>query len=291
MIGTCPITSRECELQESHIYPKFMWEFLKKTGGDKFRSIECPTKIIQNGEKIPLLSKEAEEMFCKHEKWFAERIFIPFCTKKTSISQISYQKELYFFTISLLWRRLYTTIDYIIDPHIKDICQEALEEWRKYLSEGKIPCRFSEIYIMPITPDCFNLPPIYEIDSYILRDFDTELFIHDNSNVAYFCKTPRFFFWATIKRDNTNLNYGIKINPNRGKINLKKYKVGDGYVKGYILSRIKKVSQIYNQTSQKLSDVQINKIIERTVNRTSFRNSELETLLSLKANQQIFNDI
>ena len=82
MIGTCPITSRECELQESHIYPKFMWEFLKKTGGDKFRSIECPTKIIQNGEKIPLLSKEAEEMFCKHEKWFAERIFIPFCTKK-----------------------------------------------------------------------------------------------------------------------------------------------------------------------------------------------------------------
>ena len=93
---------------------------------------------------------------------------------------------------------------------------------------------------MPITPDCFNLPPIYEIDSYILRDFDTELFIHDNSNVAYFCKTPRFFFWATIKRDHTNLNYGIKINPNRGKINLKKYKVGDGYVKGYILSRIKK---------------------------------------------------
>lgn len=166
-----------------------------------------------------------------------------------------------------------------------------LEEWRKYLSEGEIPYRFSEIYIMPITPDCFNLPPIYEIDSYILRDFDTELFIHDDSNVAYFCKAPRFFFWATIKRNHANLNYGIKINLNRGKINLKKYKVGDGCVKGYILSRIKKVSQVYNQTSHKLSEVQINKIVERTISRASFRNSELEALLSLKANRQTNNFI
>jgi hypothetical protein len=32
-LGICALTGERCELQESHIYPKFVYKYLKQTGG------------------------------------------------------------------------------------------------------------------------------------------------------------------------------------------------------------------------------------------------------------------
>ncbi len=50
-VSICALTHEECKLRDSHIYPKFMWDFLKETGGDRFRSVHAPTQVLQDGEK------------------------------------------------------------------------------------------------------------------------------------------------------------------------------------------------------------------------------------------------
>lgn len=35
--GICALTGERCKLQESHIYPKFVYKHLKQTGGGRFR--------------------------------------------------------------------------------------------------------------------------------------------------------------------------------------------------------------------------------------------------------------
>ena len=70
-IGICALTGEKCELQESHIYPKFVYKHLKQTGGNRFRAVGNPNKAFQDGFKKPLLGRWAELEFSKREKWFA----------------------------------------------------------------------------------------------------------------------------------------------------------------------------------------------------------------------------
>jgi hypothetical protein len=146
----CALTHEECELRKSHIYPKFIWDFLKDKGGSRFRSVNAPTKVMQDGEKDYLLGNRAEQMFSLREKWFAEHIFMPFCNSTILKTKANYDNNLYYFIVSVLWRRFYTLRDYI-KVELREQCMLALEEWRKYLLNGVTPPKFNQIYMMPLS--------------------------------------------------------------------------------------------------------------------------------------------
>ncbi len=297
----CALTNEVCELRKSHIYPKFMWDFLKETGGDRFRIVHTPTQPLQDGEKCFLLGHRAEQMFSTREKWFAEKIFMPFCnnTINTSI-KTCYDNNLYYFIVSILWRRFYTLQNHIKDG-LKEQCAKALEEWRNYLLDDVIPPTFNQIYMMPITPALFFTPyfkyspcayitiedynshrdKFYPISSYLLRSFDCEIYCAPD-NYAFFCKVPRFFFWAVIKRNETDLNFGIRIKPNGGRIDFKRYNIGNGEIKRFIFKRCYDTEQLYRDAANKLSENNINKMLEhitRNENIDHLKHSEVEELL------------
>ena len=76
----CALTHEDCKLRKSHIYPKFMWDFLKETGGDRFRPIHTPTQVLQDGEKNIYLAIVQSKCFL-HEKNGLLNIFLcPFVT-------------------------------------------------------------------------------------------------------------------------------------------------------------------------------------------------------------------
>ena len=81
MTGICALTRKELPLRQSHIYPKFVIEWMKDTGSTYFRSHLMPNKRIQDGYKLHFLSDEAEQLFSHREKWFAENIFHPYLKK------------------------------------------------------------------------------------------------------------------------------------------------------------------------------------------------------------------
>ena len=303
----CALTHEECELRKSHIYPKFFWDFLKDKGGSRFRSVNAPTKVMQDGEKEYLLGNRAEQIFSLREKWFslrekwfAEHIFMPFCNNTILKTKANYDNNLYYFIVSVLWRRFYTLRDYI-KVELREQCLLALEEWREYLLNGVTPPKFNQIYMMPITPGLFfspyfsfnkdfyvtiedyknNRTDFYPVTSYLLTDFDSEIYCAPN-NYAFFCKIPRFFFWAVIERNDTELNFGIRVKPNGGTIDFKRYNIGNGEIKRFIFQRSYEAEQLYREAASKLSDKTMDKMLEhmkRKENIEHLKNSEMGELL------------
>lgn len=101
MKGICPITLKESDIRDSHIFPKFMYEYLSAHGGNRnFIDTSNPKRISQNGTKTKMLGAETEESFGKREKWFAEKIFIPYNEKRLLNNEVEYGEE--FFTIRCL---------------------------------------------------------------------------------------------------------------------------------------------------------------------------------------------
>ena len=295
----CALTHEQCELRLSHLYPRFLWNYLKETGGDKFRSTVNPTEVLQDGIKCHLLGHRAEQMFSIREKWFAENIFKPFCSGDIVRSKLVYDERLYYFIVSLIWRICYCSIENIIEPSVKEKCNIALEEWRTYLLNGIVPPTFPYFYMMPITPDYLFSPSLsitadfripyeyyennrgefYDINTYLLREFDREIFCDLPHNRAFYCKVPRFIFWAVLERDNTNINYGMRISPSGGRLDFKRYAIGAGEIKTYLLRRIVNVNREYVRARSRISENSQDKAIKRILNNPRFRGSELAQLI------------
>lgn len=260
-IGICALTGEKCELQESHIYPKFVYKHLKQTGGSRFRVANNPNQALQDGLKKHLLGSWAELEFSKREKWFAENIFSPFINGQLANTKLIYTEDLYYFCISLLWRVLLLTKDNVIGEEERRKCDEALEEWRSFLNGGSLPNTYGNIYMMPITPELFDKEQLIqpgtresvEVQWYIRRSFDSDLFGLIPNNNTFFCKIPYFFFWAAIERDNQQMNYGLRISPNGGKIDFKRFHIGNGYVKEYVFLRILLAAQKADEVSENMS--------------------------------------
>ena len=287
-LGICALTGEYCELQESHIYPKFFYKYLKQTGGGRFRIANDPNRALQDGLKISFLGWYAEQEFSKREKWFAENIFTPFIKGQLTNRKITYNAHLYYFCISLLWRVLNYIKDSIIGDDEKRKCCEALEEWRSFLNGGKLPKSYGNIYLMPITPKLLNKEQLFQDDTreniemewYIRRSFDSDLFGLIPNNHAFFCKVPYFFVWSAITRDNLNINYGLRIKRDGGVIDFKRYHIGNGYVKNYILLRTLLSAQKSDEVSKNISPEQQDKIIQYALHDKHLRNSELADFIT-----------
>lgn len=296
----CALTHEECELKNSHIYPKFIYDFIKTKGGSRFRSTHAPTRVMQDGEKCFLLGGQAEQMFSLREKWFAENVFMPFCNNTLSGTKLKYNDNLYYFIVSVLWRRFFTLKDYIKEE-LREKCMLALEEWRLYLLNGVLPPKFSKIYMMPITPEKFFTPyftfakgfnitiedyindktDFYPVTSYLTTDFDAEIYCAPN-NYVLFCKIPRFIFWTVIERNDSELNLGIRIKPDGGVIDFKRYNIGNGEIKRFIFQRCYEAEKMYREAANKLTDKTLNKMLEhmkQEKNMEHLKNSEIGDLL------------
>ena len=145
MKGVCKLYHTTAELRESHIFPKFIIEYFKRTGSRYLRPFSNPNKRMQDGITKPFFSHEAEQTFSIREKWFAEHIFRPFMSgeKKAFI----YDDSLYYFLLSMIYRALLLELDtglYQKDRYY-GLLLEAAEEWRLFLSNGSRPKRFDEV--------------------------------------------------------------------------------------------------------------------------------------------------
>ena len=141
---------------------------------------------------------------------------------------------------------------------------------------------------MPINQELYNTlePDFYipehiykEIYWYILRDTDREIYCEKPNNRALFCKIPRFFFWAVIERDDPALNYGLRVLPNGGSIDFKRYNIGKGEIKTFILQRVINRMKEEEKARDKITSTQCDLIVQRALHDEHLLNSELGLLL------------
>ena len=293
MKGICPITLTESEIRDSHIFPKFMYEYLNAHGGNRnFIDFTNLKRISQNGTKIKMLGAETEESFSKSEKWFAEKIFVPYNTHRLLNNEIEYGKELYYYIVSQLWRLLhYNEIISSRDNHplfnpdyevLNELCSKAKEEWRIFLNNGNMPQQFCNFYLMPLYSFLSIIPSRYfEIEFYIRRFFDSNIFCSETGDRVMYCKLPNMIIWGLLSDCEPHWCYGRNINVDGGFLNME-FDQFDDEIMEYIFHRIGVCSQIMREDAHNFSEQHVKRLHEKMRKSPNLKNSELGEILSLR---------
>ncbi|WP_202128548.1 hypothetical protein [Paenibacillus dendrobii] len=106
----CKLCGEKATLEVSHIIPKFVFDYIKKTSATgRFRMpLDNPNIPKQDGDKMKLLCGKCEDLFSKNETHFATNIFHRF--QKDNIQEFNYDAWLNYFITSVNWRNLQADI-------------------------------------------------------------------------------------------------------------------------------------------------------------------------------------
>lgn len=280
MKGKCRLLEIECDLINSHIYPAFAVEYMKKTGSKYLRTQHTLNLRQQDGLKKCLLSAKAEQMFSLREKWFAEKIFIPYLEKEAR--SFSYDENLYYFALSFLWRIIILHTDF--SPHLKKhwvypLIVEVEKEWKEFLTSSQYPINSNNVQLLFTDRVKNSSRTVKGLDYYTSRALDgTIITTNDNKYVAVYGKFMRFIFWHIIKSDQPTAKTDALIHPVSGVISIPQ-RIQDNYLCDFLINRSNEYSKL-----QDISAKQQNKITEEVIkNKKAFRNSD--------AGKSIYNDI
>jgi len=271
MKGICRLTKKETELRNSHIYPKFVIEWMKATGSKYLRGYATPNKRDQDGLKKYLLSEEAEQIFSKREKWFAENIFHIYL--KNSFAQMSYNENLFYFAISMLWRILVLELEQPDIENFKfyDTMKNAEKQWREFLLNGIFPSDFNNAHLILTDKVIDHTMPSHSVDYYMTRMLDgTTVFSEENKSCSMYVKFSRFIFWSFLTGGDEEKMINTKINPIGGTIGIPQRSESFQFMT-FIPHRIKLTDEM-EYASEKQQEKILKEIKE---NRAHYDNSEL----------------
>ncbi len=132
----CKLCQEVHQLEDSHIIPKFIGRWLKKTSGTGYlRTIEPGGKSerAQDITKIPLLCRNCEKRINEFETFFANTVFYPL--KKNRLHSIPTDERIGKFAVSVSLRAIWVLLDNedITAHKWKDKLFELEKEWRDYL--------------------------------------------------------------------------------------------------------------------------------------------------------------
>ncbi len=138
MKKTCRLCKQDRELQKSHIIPKFVGKYLKKTSMTGFLSaIDSHGNIgrTQDLFKKKLLCKNCESLISGFETYFEKTIFHPF--NEGIIKSIPIDEKIGKFAVSVSLRVLWVLLE-VKDSFAlrwREKLFELEDEWRNYLIE------------------------------------------------------------------------------------------------------------------------------------------------------------
>lgn len=194
----CELHNAEADLCESHIIPKFVYKWMKKTGPGRFRQMGKLNSPLQDGIKKYMLCKECEDKFSKKEKWFSEKVFYPYIEDNELV--IKNEKELMYFVVSVLWRVLKLFKDDGNDYNFKSDLDNAEREWRNYLLSDTSMSKYNNFHLFLINSDYWIEE---KSDFYFSRAVDID--IVQNENICFiYAKFSRFMLIGEITGLNEN---------------------------------------------------------------------------------------
>lgn len=220
MKGICALYDIETELIESHIYPKFVINYTKKTGSKYLRRFVNPNIRQQDGIKLYLLGEKAEQDFSVREKWFAENIFVPYLSQK---HELDYNENLYYFAVSFLWRVLVLELkseNKLKEKWFYNIIINAEKEWKNYLLNGILPNTYTKFCLLLTDRVKENNSDLKGVDFYLTRILDATIVDNEPQTcLLVYGKFNKFIFWAILRNDGGEEKLeDVEINPLGGKL-------------------------------------------------------------------------
>ena len=284
MTKECALCKKNTKLEKSHIIPKFIYKWLKKTSATgHLRFGQNPNRRVQDGFKEYLLCGDCEDLFNEWETEFAANIFHPYIAGKKK--HLEYKQWFLKFAISLSWRALLFFKQFGLTHFSKSQQKEAdkaLEIWRHFLlGDIKQPGCYQQ-HFLPIdtisNKTVLGFPP--NINRYLLRSIHIDPIANSHQALIYI-KMPYFIFLGGIQIKPKQWKNTL-IHVNKGLIESKRYVV-PAIIGEYISEKAKRVNTIQKGMSERQKKKIAKKIGE---NLDKFVNSE--TFRAMKADVELF---
>jgi hypothetical protein len=256
MQDKCKLCENERTVKESHIIPKFVFRWLKKTGGAFIRKADNPNKRQEDGVKQYLLCNECEQLFSKLEDKFARDIFYPYSDKK--IASFRYDNDLMKFSISVLYRILLFNIneDNSFNESHSDVLTQAFNEWKGFLNQKKKLNKFDKVHIF-FTSKTLNkdILPTKRFLSYYSRGIDGTIVSSDKSCIVY-AKMARVILIGEINDfDNSEMKDTL-INLSGGVLNTKQMNLSY-QIREFLIDRVKRINILYDKVSDRQRNIAV----------------------------------
>lgn len=194
--AACRLCGREARLQVSHIFPKFIVEWLKKTGTGYLRSATSVNRRSQDASKERMLCRGCEQKFSAAETYFSSQIFHPVLKRALGIH---YDNRLLYFLISVLWRVTQANLPKARQKgnRFLETIEAAELEWRRFLLKGTALNRFSHVHLFVF--DIAENPPPHAkgYNVYCARALDGT-FVNNEASCYVYAKFARFLCIAIL---------------------------------------------------------------------------------------------
>jgi hypothetical protein len=249
-VAKCPLCLEDKKLVQSHIYPKFIFKWMKETGDNSFRRIEDPNQIVYDGEKPHLLCATCDnELLGGPEGRFSREIFFPLVNKTTLPK--AYNKTLHFVFTSMAWRFLELTGDWRApqgyDAHLS-LLEAARKEWRDYLfGQTPSPPTFSEMHLIVAPPKGINRMPLPNHEVYMARFTDGAV-VSCGDRCAVYVKIPRLLAFFPLTATKPEVLQNTRISPAGGQIDYPQA-MHDDWLGSIIFDSAQRVLLAFNRRS------------------------------------------
>lgn len=252
----CRLCKNVKPLQESHIIPKFIFDWMKRTGPGYLRSAGTPNIRRQDGIRERLFCADCEQILSREERVFAERIFTPLTSRPAS--SIPYESFLMRFLVSVMFRVIVSKMyggrpstDY--DRQLN----EARGEWRKYLLGKGDLLRYDRIHLIVTDILADRVQPVIGLNQYLARSVDATLAM-STTGCAVYAKFARFMVWAEITAFDQNMWHNTRIVNGSGVLVLPQ-EVRDGRFGNFLIDRAKGGWELYRRGISERQQGQVDK--------------------------------
>ena len=218
---TCRLCCKKKELRESHIIPKFVFDWQKESSGTGFlRSSEMPNKRVQDGKKEHMLCGDCETLLNQWETLFATKIFHPL--NKREAIRFEYQSWLLKFAVSVSWRVLTwykpDTLSEISESG-KALIAKALQTWKEFLFDqhphpGSFEQHMILLDVIKSIQNIDNLPPNW--NRFMTRGCHINLAHSEGHPLYIYTKMGRITLLGFIGINYPRQWVGTKIHVKRG---------------------------------------------------------------------------
>jgi hypothetical protein len=151
-IGACYLCGTVGQLCRSHIIPKFVGDWLRRTNvTGRFRSNNAPNKLVEDLEWRYLLCEQCEGLLSKSESDVCEHIFLPLHERKQD--RFRYGLSFVRFAVSVAWRGLVVLRREGSLGRLNEIpkgVESAERSWREYLLSGRATPAPHVIHALPM---------------------------------------------------------------------------------------------------------------------------------------------
>ncbi len=241
--GVCRLCSQTRDLRDSHIIPKFVFDWMKETGSKYLRVSGAPNRRMQDGRKYPLLCEECEQRFSARERWFSENVFGPYINGGKR--SFRYDGSLHYFLVSVLWRVLQDRWANVgVDHPFR--ARLELAEWEMASFTCSVaPLRQPDKDLHPFLTDIGvqqESQPVVNFNRYFALAVDHAIG-HSQTQCFVYAKFARFVAFGGVAGLDSALLIGTGICPTGGILAVPQT-MGDGNIGAFMLDRARRLNEM-----------------------------------------------